>query len=114
MGFQAEPRDIWAAPHIYMEMSPFFKADQINTPLLMYHGADDNNSGTYPIQSERMIQALTGLGKTAALFVYPFESHTPRAIENNLDMWARWIGWFDTYVKGEGEGKPKAEEGEPC
>ena len=104
MGFQAEPRDIWAAPHIYMEMSPFFKADQINTPLLMYHGADDNNSGTYPIQSERMIQALTGLGKTAALFVYPFESHTPRAIENNLDMWARWIGWFDRYVKGEGEG----------
>ena len=105
MGFQAEPRDIWEAPHIYMEMSPFFKADQINTPLLMYHGADDNNSGTYPIQSQRMIQALTGLGKTAALFVYPFESHTPRAIENNLDMWARWIGWFDRYVKGEGVGE---------
>ena len=104
MGFQAEPRDIWEAPHIYMEMSPFFKADQINTPLLLYHGADDNNSGTYPIQSRRMIQALTGLGKTAALFEYPFESHTPRAIENNLDMWARWIAWFDRYVKGEGEG----------
>ena len=100
MGFQAEPRDIWEAPHVYMEMSPFFKADQINTPLLLYHGADDNNSGTYPIQSRRMIQALTGLGKTAALFEYPFESHTPRAIENNLDMWARWIDWFDRYVKG--------------
>ena len=111
MGFQAEPRDIWSAPHVYMEMSPFFKADQINTPLLMYHGADDNNSGTYPIQSERMIQALTGLGKTAALFVYPFESHTPRAIENNLDMWARWIGWFDRYVKGEGDAKPAATDG---
>ncbi|MYA33505.1 MAG: prolyl oligopeptidase family serine peptidase [Gemmatimonadales bacterium] len=103
MGFQAEPRDIWEAPHVYMEMSPFFKADQINTPLLLYHGADDNNSGTYPIQSRRMIQALTGLGKTAALFEYPFESHTPRAIENNLDMWARWIDWFDRYVKGVGE-----------
>ena len=102
MGFQAEPRDIWEAPHVYMEMSPFFKADQINTPLLLYHGADDNNSGTYPIQSRRMIQALTGLGKTAALFEYPFESHTPRAIENNLDMWARWIDWFDRYVKGAG------------
>ena len=51
-----------------MEMSPFFKADQINTPLLLYHGADDNNSGTYPIQSQRMIQALTGLGKTAVLY----------------------------------------------
>ena len=112
MGFQAEPRDIWEAPHVYMEMSPFFKADQINTPLLLYHGADDNNSGTYPIQSRRMIQALTGLGKTAALFEYPFESHTPRAIENNLDMWARWVGWFDTYVKGGGaEARPVSEGG---
>ena len=111
MGFQAEPRDIWEAPHIYMEMSPFFKADQINTPLLLYHGADDNNSGTYPIQSQRMIQALTGLGKTAVLYEYPFESHTPRAIENNLDMWARWIEWFDRYVKGEGGVKPAATDG---
>ena len=103
MGFQAERRDIWEAPHTYIEMSPFFKADQINTPLLMYHGAADNNTGTYPIQSERLMQALTGLGKTAVLYMYPFESHTPRAIENNLDMWARWLEWFDRYVKGEAE-----------
>ncbi|MYB07055.1 MAG: S9 family peptidase [Gemmatimonadetes bacterium] len=108
MGFQAEPRDIWEAPHIYMEMSPFFKADQINTPLLLYHGADDNNSGTYPVQSQRLIQALTGLGKTAVLYEYPFESHTPRAIETNLDMWARWIEWFDRFVKGEGGARPAA------
>jgi dipeptidyl aminopeptidase/acylaminoacyl peptidase len=108
MGFQSERRDIWEAPHIYLEMSPFFKADQINTPLLMYHGADDNNSGTYPIQSERLIQALTGLGKTAVLYVYPFESHGPRAIKNNLDMWARWLEWFDKYVKGQGAEKAQA------
>ncbi len=108
MGFQAEPRDIWEAPHVYMEMSPFFKADQINTPLLLYHGADDNNSGTWPMQSERMIHALTGLGKTAVLYMYPYESHTPRAIENNLDMWARWVDWFDRYVKGAGEGDAAA------
>ena len=113
MGFQAEPRDIWEAPHVYMEMSPFFKADQINTPLLLYHGADDNNSGTYPIQSRRMIQALTGLGKTAALFEYPFESHTPRAIENNLDMWARWIDWFDQYVKGVGKDEARTTTDSP-
>jgi len=48
------------------------------------------------------MHALTTLGKEAALFVYPFESHTPRAIENNLDMWARWLDWFDTHVKGAG------------
>lgn len=101
-GFQAEPRNMWAAPDTYLEMSPFFKVDQINAPMLMYHGADDNNTGTWPMQSERMIEAMTSLGKNAALYVYPYESHTPRAIENNLDLWARWIGWFDKYVKTPG------------
>ena len=99
-GFQAERRIIWEAPHTYVEMSPFFRADQIDTPLLMYHGGDDNNTGTFPVQSRRMIHALTTLGKTAVLYEYPFESHTPRAIENKLDMWARFVGWFDRYVKG--------------
>ena len=103
MGFQSERRDIWEAPHIYIEMSPFFVADQIDTPLLMYHGVDDNNSGTWPIQSDRLIAALTGLGKTAVLYKYPYESHGPRAIEHYYDMWARWIQWFDRYVKGIGE-----------
>ena len=84
-------------------MSPFFKADQINAPLLMYHGGDDNNTGTFPIQSRRMIQALTTLGKEAVLYVYPYESHTPRAIENKLDMWARFIAWFDEHVKSSDE-----------
>ena len=101
-GFQAERRHVWEAPQTYIEMSPFFKADQMNTPLLMYHGGDDNNTGTFPIQSERFIQALTTLGKPAVLYVYPYESHTPRAIENKLDMWARFIGWFDEHVKGAG------------
>ena len=101
-GFQAERRSIWEAPQTYIEMSPFFKADQMNTPLLMYHGGDDNNTGTFPIQSERFIQALTTLGKPAVLYVYPYESHTPRAIENKLDMWARFVGWFDEHVKNAG------------
>jgi dipeptidyl aminopeptidase/acylaminoacyl peptidase len=99
-GFQAERRMLWEAPHTYTAMSPFFYAHQIETPLLMYHGADDNNTGTWPMQSERLIHALTNLGKDAVLYMYPFESHTPRALENNLDMWARWLEWFDHYVKG--------------
>jgi dipeptidyl aminopeptidase/acylaminoacyl peptidase len=109
-GFQAERRVIWEAPHTYIEMSPFFRADQIDTPLLLYHGGDDNNTGTFPLQSRRMIHALTTLGKTAVLYEYPFESHTPRAIENKLDMWARFIGWFDEHVKG-AEGATVSEEG---
>jgi dipeptidyl aminopeptidase/acylaminoacyl peptidase len=99
-GFQSERRDIWEAPQIYLEMSPFFVADQIDTPLLMYHGMDDNNTGTWPIQSDRMIHALTALGKTAVLYKYPYESHAPRAVEQQLDLWARWLEWFDMYVKG--------------
>jgi dipeptidyl aminopeptidase/acylaminoacyl peptidase len=97
--FQGERRTFWDAPHTYMEMSSFFYADQINAPLLMYHRAQDNNSGTFLIQSERMMQALTGLGKSAVLYIYPFESHAPRAEENFLDLWARFLEWFDKYVK---------------
>ena len=108
MSFQGERRNIWEAPTTYLELSPFFYADQINTPLLMYHGAQDNNSGTFLIQSERMIQALTGLGKDAVLYIYPFESHAPRAKENLLDLWARWLGWFDFYVKQTPGTKPAA------
>jgi len=103
-GFQSERRSIWEAPQTYVEMSPFFKADQLDTPLLMYHGGDDNNTGTFPIQSRRMISALTILGKNAVLYEYPYESHTPRAIENKLDMWARFIAWFDRYVKNPNRG----------
>ena len=110
-GFQAEPRDIWSAPSTYLEMSPFFKADQINSPLLMYHGADDNNTGTWPIQSERLIHALTSLGKTARSVPLSVRVAHPRAIENNLDMWARWIDWFDRYVKGSGAGGGEAAAG---
>lgn len=109
-GFQAERRSIWEAPSTYIEMSPFFKADQIETPLLMYHGGDDNNTGTFPVQSRRLISALTILGKTAVLYEYPYESHTPRAIENKLDMWARFIDWFDQYVKAPDEGMNAVSE----
>ena len=99
LGFQSERRFIWDSHGLYLQMSPFFNADHIDTPLLMYHGADDNNSGTFPIQSDRLMQALTGLGKTAVLYKYPFESHGPRAKKTYLDLWARWLEWFDRYVK---------------
>ena len=112
-GFQSERRTLWEAPHVYVEMSPFFRADRINTPLLLYHGGDDDNSGTFPIQSRRLIDALTALGKTAVLYEYPYESHTPRAIETKMDMWARFIDWLDRYVKGE-PGEVAAREGAPA
>lgn len=111
MGFQGERRLLWEAPQTYIEMSPFFKVHQIDTPLLLYHGADDNNSGTFPIQTKRLMHALTGLGKPAVMFLYPYESHTPRAIENVQDKWARWLDWFDRYVKNAREVTTVTEAG---
>ncbi|MCJ7579892.1 MAG: prolyl oligopeptidase family serine peptidase [Candidatus Aminicenantes bacterium] len=101
MTFQRERRNIWEAQDVYIEMSPFFQADHMDTPLLMYHGAADNNTGTFLIQSERYMQLLTGLGKNAVLYIYPFESHGPRCKETYMDMWNRWLGFFGKYVKGE-------------
>ena len=98
-GFQAEPRNIWEARDTYITMSPFFFAHQIETPILFIHGEADNNSGTFPIQSERMFQAIRGTGGTAKLVMLPHESHGYRARESLMQMLHETIEWLDTYVK---------------
>ncbi len=97
--FQNERRNLWEAPDTYLAMSPFMYADRLSGALLMYHSLEDQNVGTDPISSIRMMEALQGQGKTAALFMYPYEDHGPATRESDLDQWARWIAWFDIYVK---------------
>jgi dipeptidyl aminopeptidase/acylaminoacyl peptidase len=97
--FQNERRTFWEAKDTYEEMSPFFYADRLSGAILMYHSLEDQNVGTDPISSIRMMQALQGQGKQAALYMYPYEDHGPATRESDLDQWARWIAWFDTYVK---------------
>jgi len=99
LGFQNERRDLWQAPNVYLDMSPFLKANQLSGALLMYHGMHDQNVGTDPINSLRLFHALNGLGKTVALYRYPNEDHGPAARETLLDLWARWAAWLDKYVK---------------
>ena len=101
--FQSERRTLWQAREVYLEMSPFFYADHMTGALLMYHGADDQNQGTFPIHSWRLFEALEGLGKTSSLYVYPFEEHGPATEETLLDLWARWTAWLDKYVKNAGD-----------
>jgi dienelactone hydrolase len=98
-GFQNESRPLWLGREVYLSMSPILYADQINAAVLMYHGGDDQNVGTALINSERMFNALESLGKTAALYVYPYEDHGQIAKETMLDQWARWVAWLDKYVK---------------
>jgi dipeptidyl aminopeptidase/acylaminoacyl peptidase len=103
-GFQSEERTYWDAPQVYYEMSPFSHADQVNEPLLLIHGEADNNSGTFPIQSERFYAALKGQGATVRLVMLPNEAHGYRAKESILHMLWESEKWLDTYVK---EGKPE-------
>ncbi len=105
-GFQSERRDLWQGRQTYLEMSPLLYADQLNGALLMYHSTEDQNVGTDPIHSIKMFHALQGLGKTASLYMYPYEDHGPVARETVLDQWARWVAWLDKYVKNAGV-KPK-------
>jgi dipeptidyl aminopeptidase/acylaminoacyl peptidase len=104
-GFQSEERLFWEAPEVYFSMSPFVHADKVNEPLLLIHGQADNNSGTFPIQSERMYAALKGLGKTVRFVELPHESHGYRARESVLHVLWETQQWLDKYVK---KGRPAA------
>jgi dipeptidyl aminopeptidase/acylaminoacyl peptidase len=99
IGFQSERRDLWEARDVYLSMSPFLYANNLSGALLMYHNLADQNVGTDPTNSIRLYHALNGLGKTTALYMYPYEDHGPVAKETLLDLWARWAAWLDKYVK---------------
>jgi dipeptidyl aminopeptidase/acylaminoacyl peptidase len=98
-GFQSERRSFWEATELYTRISPFSYAHKINEPLLLIHGEADNNSGTFPIQSERLFQAIQGNGGTARLVMLPYESHGYRARESVLHVLAEMFDWADRYVK---------------
>jgi len=98
-GFQSEERSYWDAPEIYYEMSPFMHADSMNSPLLLIHGEADNNSGTYPLQSERYFNALKGLGAITRLVMLPKESHGYRAHESIMHVLWEQDRWLEKHVK---------------
>jgi dipeptidyl aminopeptidase/acylaminoacyl peptidase len=98
-GFQNERRTIWEAPELYLKVSPFMFASKINEPMLMIHGEADDNTGTFPIQSERMYQAMKGNGATVRLVMLPHEAHGYSGRESIEHVLYEMISWFDKYVK---------------
>ena len=98
-GFQNEERTYWQAPDLYYKMSPFSYANNIKTPLLMLHGEADNNPGTFPIQSERLYNAIKGHGGTVRFVQLPFESHGYTAKESILHMLWEQHQWLEKYLK---------------
>jgi dipeptidyl aminopeptidase/acylaminoacyl peptidase len=98
-GFQSERRTFWEVPDLYAKMSPFWYANQIKDPILLMHGEADDNSGTFPIQSERFYLALKGHGATVRYETLPFEAHGYAGRETLLHILAERINWFDKHVK---------------
>jgi dipeptidyl aminopeptidase/acylaminoacyl peptidase len=98
-GFQSERRTFWEVPDLYAKMSPFWYAHEIKDPILLMHGEADDNSGTFPIQSERFYMALKGQGATVRYVTLPFEAHGYAGRETLLHILAERINWFDKYVK---------------
>jgi dipeptidyl aminopeptidase/acylaminoacyl peptidase len=98
-GFQNEDRTYWQAPQVYYNMSPFSFADKIKTPVLLIHGEADNNTGTFPIQSERLFSAIKGQGGTVRFVLLPLESHGYASRESVLHMFWEMNQWMNSYVK---------------
>jgi dipeptidyl aminopeptidase/acylaminoacyl peptidase len=98
-GFQQEERPYWQARQIYETMSPFNYADSVKTPILLIHGMADDNSGTFPVQSERFYAALKGNGAKVRYVQLPAEAHGYRARESVGHTLWEMVNWLDTYVK---------------
>jgi dipeptidyl aminopeptidase/acylaminoacyl peptidase len=101
-GFQSERRTFWEAPEMYMKVSPFAYANKIKTPILLIHGEADDNSGTFPIQSERMYQAIKGNGGTVRYVTLPYEAHGYVALESVEHTLWEMLTWYDRWVKNAG------------
>jgi dipeptidyl aminopeptidase/acylaminoacyl peptidase len=96
--FQGEERNFWDAQQTYLKMSPFMQAQLIDEPVLLIHGVEDSNSGTYPMQSERFYAALKGLGVQARLVMLPGEGHGCKARESIGHVLWEMCDWLDRYL----------------
>ena len=111
-GFQSERRTFWEAKDMYLKVSPFAFADKIKSPILLIHGEADDNSGTFPIQSERMYQALKGNGATVRYVTLPYEAHGYVGRESVEHVQWEMLNWFDKYVKNTASSNSAAGAGQ--
>ncbi len=102
-GFQSEQRTYWEAQDVYQRLSPFNYADKLKEPLLLVHGDSDDNPGTFPLQSQRLYQALAGTGGHVRFVSLPYEGHGYTARESIGHTLWEMSEWMKRQV---GEGKP--------
>ena len=92
-------------------MSPFSYADKIKLPLLMIHGDAANNQGTFPIQSERFLDALKGHGARCAWYFCRSKRMATRRVSRWNRCCGRWTTGSIPYVKNPTPAKAEAEQG---
>ncbi len=97
-GFQSERRSYWDATDLYTKMSPFTYANAIKDPILLIHGMADDNTGTFPIQSERLYAAIQGNGGTARLVMLPYEAHGYVGRETVETVLAEMVDWLNRWL----------------
>jgi dipeptidyl aminopeptidase/acylaminoacyl peptidase len=101
-GFQTERRSLWQARDTYLKMSPLLYSDQIGSPLLLVHGALDDNPGTAPTQSQQLYDAIRHNGGEAQLLLLPYEGHSYRA-RASVHLTARaMLGWLEDHLRPQG------------
>jgi dipeptidyl aminopeptidase/acylaminoacyl peptidase len=90
---------LWERRDLYIDNSPVFFADRINTPLLIIHGDEDGAVPWY--QSIELYLAMRRLGKDCIFLQYRGEPHHPQKFPNKLDWFKKMKEYFDFYLKGE-------------
>ena len=74
----------------------------------MIHGEADDNPGTFPIQSDRLYQAIKGNGGIVRYVTLPFEAHGYTGLESVEHMHWEMVQWFDRWVKNAPSNTPVA------
>ncbi len=88
----------WADPDYFIEHSPLFRADKINTPLLLLHGSDDRN--VTPGESEQLFTAMSVLNRPVEMVLFPGEGHgISGSWENRVAHRTMILEWFDQYCR---------------
>ncbi|MFA8300566.1 MAG: prolyl oligopeptidase family serine peptidase [Hyphomicrobiales bacterium] len=91
----------WNNKKLYVEQSPLFNADKVNTPLLLLHGNSDTN--VPPGESQQFYTALKLLGKTVELIEIDKQDHHIIDYKKRI-LWQKTIiAWFDKYLKGQND-----------
>ncbi|KAL6581515.1 hypothetical protein OROMI_007438 [Orobanche minor] len=84
-GYQ-EYKTLWETTSSYFDMSTILSADKLKKPILLVHGQEDGNAGTWPMQFIRFFESLRGNGVECRLVILPLEGHGYIARESVLHV----------------------------